>query len=139
MEGEEAESRDTATCMEAAQKLQKAVAATNTDLEDLCEAEEVNMPAQLGGKQTLRQNILVARLAQWCGENGVAPAGEPAIAFVRSLRADMRCHYNDTFNEGAPIAEDLLYYRTMKPVPEDRIPSLQLSQYLKFAEAWVAH
>jgi hypothetical protein len=94
-------------------------------LDKLCHEDVVQMPPALGGTQSLRVNIRVARLADWCSERGL-PTDDAS-----RIREDMRCFYNDGYQEDEPMA-DLLNYRTMSAIPQGVIPCLQLEKYLEF-------
>ena len=94
-------------------------------LKELCDEDVVKMPPALGGTQTMRVNIRVARLAEWCGEQGL-PTDD-----AYQIREDMRCFYNDTYNESEPM-DQLLNYRTMGDIPQSLIPCIQLEKYLDF-------
>jgi hypothetical protein len=97
-------------------------------LQELSDEDVVKMPPALGGTQTMRVNIRVARLGEWCGQQGL-PTTDAA-----HLREDMRCFYNDKYNENEPL-EQLLNYRTMGEIPQGLIPCIQLEKYLDF---WAA-
>ena len=97
-------------------------------LQELCDEDVVKMPPALGGTQTMRVNIRVARLGEWCDQQGL-PTTDAA-----HLREDMRCFYNDKYNESEPM-EQLLDYRTMGEISQGLIPCIQLEKYLDF---WAA-
>ena len=72
-------------------------------------------------------HIRIDKLQAWGDERGLRSDD------AQMIRDDMRCLYNDAYNEGAPFGRTLLDARTRKEVPEGphpmraahRVPSFQ--------------
>ena len=96
-------------------------------LQSLCDEQDVSISTPTSIRHIpASTHIRIEKLQAWGDERGLRSDD------AQMIRDDMRCLYNDAYNEGAPFGKTLLDAGTRKEVPEGLIPCEQLIAYLRF-------